>query len=214
MSNTEMEESELRYYPYASSIRAHTHAYLMPHVIKALRSMPPPARLFELGCGNGYVAHDLANMGYQVTAVDPSIEGIRIARKNFSNRHFSVASAYDDLAKEFGTFDVLVSLEVIEHIFYPRKYAVTVAGLLQPGGIAVISTPYHGYLKNLAIAVMGRWNSHWDPLWDYGHIKLWSRRKLAQLFDEVGLRECGFYRVGRIPPLAKSMIMVFKKDDA
>jgi 2-polyprenyl-3-methyl-5-hydroxy-6-metoxy-1,4-benzoquinol methylase len=211
MSNQGLEESNLHKYPYASSMPPHTHAYLMPYVCRTLRPIPPPARLFDLGCGNGWGASELVGLGYQVTAVDPSIEGIHIANQRFAGGRFFVASAYDDLAAEFGTFDVVVSLEVIEHLFYPRKYAATVAALLNPGGVAIISTPYHGYLKNLAISIMGKWDSHLDPLWDYGHIKLWSRRKLAELFGDVGLKEISFYRVGRIPQFAKSMIISFEK---
>jgi len=73
---------------------------------------------------------------------------------------------------------VVLSLEVVEHLYAPRHYARTVFELLRPGGVAVISTPYHGYWKNLALALMGKLDAHFTALWDHGHIKFWSVRTL------------------------------------
>lgn len=206
-------ETDISGYHYGSAALAHTHSYLLPTVIKLLKAYPPPCRIFELGCGSGATANVLRGLGYDVVAVDPSLEGIRLAKDNYPGVTFAVGSAYDDLSVKFGKFSVVVSLEVIEHVFYPRKYAATVADLLTPDGSAIISTPYHGYVKNLVMALLNKWENHMNPLWDYGHIKLWSRPTMGKLFAEVGLRESEFHRVGRIPQIAKSMILSFKKTD-
>lgn len=206
-------ELDTRGYPHDSAEPAHSHQFLFPVVTRILRRIAPPARILELGCGNGSTSDKLAQMGYQVIGVDPSRQGIAIARAQFPTCHFEIGSAYDDLAARFGTFDAVISLEVIEHVFYPRKYAMTLNSLLRAGSLGIVSTPYHGYLKNLTLALLGRWDSHLSPLWDYGHIKFWSRSSLARLFSEVNLSEVGFYRVGRIPPLARSMIMVVQRKE-
>lgn len=82
---------------------------------------------------------------------------------------------------------------------------------LKPRGRFVCSTPYHGYLKNLAIALAGRWDKHADPLWDGGHIKLWSRRTLTRLLQEAGLTRIRFRGVGRAPGLWMTMVMSGEK---
>ena len=105
----------------------------------------------------------------------------------------------------------MVSLEVIEHVFYPRKYAKCIFDLLEPGGFALISTPYHSYWKNLILAVTGKMDAHFTALWDYGHIKFWSIRTLTTLLEEAGLEVIKFRRVGRIPFLGKSMIVVARR---
>lgn len=204
-------ETETSGYRYSSANPSHTHSYLMPIVRKLINPFPTSSRLFELGCGSGATANELAQLGYQVTAVDPSTDGIKLAKEHFHNCKFALGSAYDDLSGQYGLFDLVISLEVVEHVFYPRKYAETVANLLAPGGTAIISTPYHGYLKNLALALGNKWDRHADPLWDYGHIKFWTRSSLVQLFEEAGLQQTSFHRVGRIPQLAKSMILGFRK---
>jgi len=48
-------------------------------------------------------------------------------------------------------------------------------------------------------------------LWKNGHIKFWSQKTLNQLLDQTGFKEMKFFRQGRIPPLAKSMIVKAKK---
>ena len=102
---------------------------------------------------------------------------------------------------------------MVEHVYDPRSYASCVHDLLEPGGRALISTPYHGYLKNVAIAVTGNYDWHHNPLWDHGHIKFWSRKTLSTLLEEAGLNIIEFLRVGRVPVLAKSMIAIAEKPE-
>lgn len=106
---------------------------------------------------------------------------------------------------------MVVSLEVVEHVYAPRNYARTLFDLLEPGGTAIVSTPYHGYLKNLALALSGKMDAHFTALWDHGHIKFWSIETLTKLLDEAGFMNIRFHRVGRVPQLAKSMIAVAQK---
>ena len=105
----------------------------------------------------------------------------------------------------------MLSLEVIEHVYMPRKFAETCFELLDPGGHLILSTPYHGYWKNLALAITGRMDRHFTALWDNGHIKFWSIETLGMLLREAGFSNVRFVRTGRIPVLAKSMIAVAEK---
>ena len=120
-------------------------------------------------------------------------------------------SAYDDLATQYGQFPVVLSLEVVEHVYAPRRYVRTVFALLTAGGTAIISTPFHGYWKNLALALTGRMDDHFTALWDHGHIKFWSKRTLSMLLEEAGFVSVRFELTGRIRPLAKSMIAIARK---
>ena len=149
-----------------------------------------------------------AEHGFDVTGVDTSVSGIRHAKANFPNIRCEVGSAYDDLATRYGIFDLVVSLEVIEHCMEPRAFMRTFLSLISPGGVGLLSTPYHGYLKNLALAITGMMDNHFTALWDGGHVKFFSIRTLDHLFKESGACNVRFERIGRIPPLAKSMIAV------
>jgi len=198
-------------YTYADADLNASHEYLLPCLRKILEGEARPGRLFEVGCGNGSIANVLSGMGFDVTGVDPSEDGIAHAHKQFPGLKLHNGSAYDDLAGKYGSFPVVVSLEVVEHVYHPRQYAQTVYDLLEPGGIAVISAPYHGYWKNLALAVTDKMDAHFTALWDGGHIKFWSKETLTKLLNEVGLDVFRFERVGRIPVLAKSMVVAARK---
>jgi 2-polyprenyl-6-hydroxyphenyl methylase/3-demethylubiquinone-9 3-methyltransferase len=199
-----------RRYAYQNSQFRHTHAYLLPSLGSFL-DRERPARLFELGCGNGALAGWIRNKGIEVIGIDYSVAGIAQAKKHFPDVLFEEASVYDDLASRFGQFPVVVSLEVVEHLFDPRRFAAVAFELLEPGGVIFISTPYHGYLKNIALAVSGKMDGHFTALWDGGHIKFWSISTLGILLAEAGFVDINFLRVGRAPWSAKSMIAIARR---
>ncbi|ABC45280.1 bifunctional 2-polyprenyl-6-hydroxyphenol methylase/3-demethylubiquinol 3-O-methyltransferase UbiG [Salinibacter ruber] len=198
-------------YVYSNAKCGRSHDYLLPRVEAILDDLQPN-EIFDLGCGNGSVMAHLVENGYNVTGVDPSEEGITEAKKAFPYLDVHIGSAYDDLSRQYGQYDVTLSLEVVEHVYYPRKYADTVFNLTRPGGHAIISTPYHGYLKNLLIALMGEWgHRHYSPFWTNGHIKIWSPSTLKKLLREAGFKQIRVHRVGRLPSIAKSMIVTASK---
>ena len=197
---------------YATAEATWSNHYLWPPLRNILKArLHSGNRIMDLGCGGGATAAMVAGLGFSVTAVDPSETGIQVATEAYPTVRFAVRSAYDDLSTEFGEFDAVISLEVVEHCYWPRLFTKTILSLLRPGGLAIISTPFHGYWKNLALAIAGKFDAHWSPLWDGGHIKFWSEKTLHALLDEAGLLEVEFQRVGRVPPLAKSMIATARK---
>jgi 2-polyprenyl-6-hydroxyphenyl methylase/3-demethylubiquinone-9 3-methyltransferase len=120
-----------------------------------------------------------------------------------------VRKAYADLLEQLGEapFDLVVSTEVVEHLYSPREWAAGCYNALKPGGRLICTTPYHGYLKNLAISLAGRWDHHANPLWDGGHIKLWSRRTLSKLLRDAGFSNLRFQGAGRAPSLWMTMVI-------
>lgn len=202
-------------WPGGGGTKAHSH--LMPTLLFELSLIgsragnPIDLRAFDLGCGNGSVAAYVSSLGWTVSGVDPSFEGIEQASTHHPKCNLQLGSAYEDLAAKFGKFPLVYSLEVVEHVYAPRDYARTLADLMEENGLAIVSTPYHGYFKNLALAITGKMDAHFTALWDHGHIKFWSVKTLTKLFEEVGLEVIRVHRVGRIPVLAKSMILVLKR---
>ena len=197
-------------YPYQEASATCDDAYLWPPLLKEIQLIKRngAGRAFDLGCGNGAIAGMIAGMGFDVTGIDTSTSGIAIAKANHPGCRFDVGSAYDDLANRYGHYPLVVSLEVVEHLYDPRMFARRLFDLVEPGGTAIVSTPYHGYLKNLTLALSGRLDNHFTALWDGGHIKFFSIPTLTQLLAEVGFESIRFVRVGRIPPLAKSMMAI------
>ena len=201
-------------YRWHSSTLGCAHAYLLKPVfdiVERQAKLSQTKRIFDLGCGNGSVAAELCKMGFTVSGVDPSEEGIKLANESYPHLDLRPGSAYDPLPERYGKFPMVLSLEVVKHVYHPRRYASCIYELLEENRIAILSTPYHGYLKNLAMALTGKLDDHFTALWDYGHIKFWSEKTLALLLKEAGFRSVEFMRVGRIPVLAKAMIAVAQK---
>jgi len=197
-------------YHYSNAEFGWAHAYLLS-TLKGIVSDLKPDRIFELGCGNGSVANWLHGLGYPIVGVDFSTEGITQANAAFPALKLEVGSAYDDLQGKYGQFPLVISLEVIEHLYSPRIFAKNIYDMLVPGGHAVISTPFHGYWKNLVLALTGKMDNHFTALWDGGHIKFWSERTITLLLKEAGFEDIQYYRAGRVALIAKSMIIVARK---
>lgn len=209
-----LESGAIAGYTWADGRPTRAHEYTLPavrRIIDAEQLGGEDRRVFDLGCGNGAVMALLQQNGYQVVGVDPSVEGVAQAHAAHPELSVHAGSAYDDLAARHGTFPIVVSLDVVEHCFFPRKYARTLYSLVRDGGIAIVSTPYHGYWKNLALALTGAMDRHFTALWDYGHIKFWSMQTLRTLLQEAGFKTVDFSRIGRVPPIAKTMIAAARK---
>lgn len=130
-------------------------------------------RILDLGCGNGLIACRLLNDGFDIYGIDASETGISVANTKKPGRLFVQDISTErlpDALSEF-RFDVVISTEVLEHIYAPRSYMKLLKNILHPGGIVIISTPYHGYLKNLVMALTNKFDSHFTVSWDGGHIK-------------------------------------------
>jgi 2-polyprenyl-6-hydroxyphenyl methylase/3-demethylubiquinone-9 3-methyltransferase len=199
-------------YEWASGDHAHNHQFLMPHLIQILGKGNGKS-MIDLGCGNGSLTAVFADRGYEIVGVDVAGTGIKHAQTTRPDLDFRAHDISGPLPQDLRQqFDVALSIEVIEHLYLPRELFRRADESLVPGGSLVISTPYHGYLKNLALAATNKLDSHWGPAWDYGHIKFFSRATLTSLAAECGYRLESFHRAGRIPSLAMSMIGVFRKN--
>src|SRR6266516_5701131 len=198
---------------YGSADAAHTRAYLWPQIITLCAELGA-RRIIDIGCGNGALCRELASRGYEVIGCDPSADGVRLAQSSAPDLVFHQFGVDDDpsaLGNE--SFDVAIATEVIEHLIRPRNLPRFAKQVLRPGGQLIISTPYHGYVKNLVLALGNKWDSHLPPLWDGAHIKLSSRKTLSQLLNETGFRVVRFIGAGRLPFLWKSMIIVAQKPE-
>lgn len=185
------------------------HRRFLPQVFALAGELRPGIRVLDVGCGNGFTCGEFLKPGCTVVGIDLSEQGIAHARRAHPDGRFELMPADDHILRRLNEapFDLVVSTEVVEHLYDPRSYARGCFAALRPGGRFICSTPYHGYLKNLLISLAGQWDSHANPLWDGGHIKLWSRATLSRLLTETGFERLQFKGAGRGPGLWMTMVV-------
>lgn len=189
---------------------------LAQRFVDLARGLKGVENVCDLGCGNGYLASKLGALGLNVTGIDASGTGLGIAKRHYATDKVSFVQAkigtdLTPLLPAGVRFDVVVSSDVIEHLYRPAALIEVAATLLKPGGHLIVGTPYHGYLKNLAISAFDKWDSHHGVHWDGGHIKFFSERTLRDLIVRHGFGEATFHCYGRWPWLWKHMICVARK---
>ena len=211
---TSLTDNVVKNYGWSSANGPQSCGYIAPRISSVLKELNAK-RVLDLGSGNGALCAYLAKQNYQMIGVEYDKEGVDVARKSNPDLVFYNFGVQDDpalLAAQESAFDAVVSTEVIEHLFSPHLLPIYASGLLKSGGYLVITTPYHGYLKNLALALFGKWDKHHTVLWHGGHIKFWSRSTLTQLLEESGFQVTDFSGVGRVPYLWKSMVVIARKN--
>lgn len=192
------------HYGWTSNEACNNHSYTLPAILRLL-----PVKngtILDAGCGNGYVAGYLAQMGYRVIGADLSQDGIEIAQKTYPDVSFAVHSVYDDFQLITEPVDICISSEVIEHLYYPKTFLDNIYKIIRPGGWVILTTPYHGYLKNLALSLAGKWDNHFAVNWEGGHIKFFSEHSLSQMLKAAGFGNIQFGNAGRVKWLWKSMV--------
>jgi 2-polyprenyl-3-methyl-5-hydroxy-6-metoxy-1,4-benzoquinol methylase len=195
-------------YGYDNNLRPIHFNYVEPAIMNWLDKNRNQT-ILDIGCGNGYLINDLIAKGYNAYGTDASVKGIEQARKTNPGHFFVQDVSSGQLPAELRQlkFDTIICTEVIEHLYDPADFIAFCRSILVPGGEIIISTPYHGYLKNLFLSVFNKWDTHISPLWLGGHIKFWSRDTLTKLLTEGGFDPQDFKGCGRLPYLWMSMLV-------
>ena len=115
-------------------------------------------RLLDIGCGGGLLSEPMTRLGFAVTGVDASERNIEMAGAHAAQGSLTIdyrcSTAEALLEHEPGAFDVVLNMEVIEHVVDPGAYLRACAGLLAPGGLMIVAT-VNRTLKALALAKIG-----------------------------------------------------------
>ncbi|HEY9825447.1 MAG TPA: class I SAM-dependent methyltransferase [Stenomitos sp.] len=195
-----------------SEEKTEIHRFIEKPILSQLSSRQI-STVLDLGCGNGSFTNIVSSYGYEVIGLDYSETGISIARNKYPKITFAQHDAQEQLSNlHFLKYDAVISVEVIEHLLLPRKLIQNAYDALKPGGIFILTTPFHGYWKNIALALTNKYDEHWHPLRDYGHIKFFSKKTILALFAEFNFKVVEFNTVGRFPAFARSMIVVAEKN--
>ena len=157
-----------------------------PRGAKALEGL----RILDIGCGGGLVCEPLARLGATVVGVDPSVTNVEVARLHAAQSGLSIdyrVSIAEDLAADGETFDVVLALEVVEHVADVREFLSLTAGMVRPGGLMAVAT-INRTLKALGLAIIGaEYVLRWLPRGTHSYDKLVRPEEIEAPLQGEGL---------------------------
>jgi 2-polyprenyl-3-methyl-5-hydroxy-6-metoxy-1,4-benzoquinol methylase len=158
----------------------------------------PPARALDVGCGEGYFAAELVRAGLDVVGVDVAEEPLRRARARHPGLDLRVVPIDHDWPLADASFDIVWAGDVIEHVADTAGWLSEVRRVLRSGGTLLLSTPDHGRLAMVALALSGRaFDARFDPRSD--HLRFYTRRTLARLLEDFGFEQIEVHGAGGVP---------------
>jgi 2-polyprenyl-6-hydroxyphenyl methylase/3-demethylubiquinone-9 3-methyltransferase len=144
-------------------------------------------RALDVGCGAGLLTEPLARLGAAVTGLDAAPENVAAAQLHAEGQGLAIdyrAGSVEDLADD--RFDLVCSMEVIEHVSDPAAFVAGLKRAMAPGGLLLISTPNRTPLSNLALIVVGEGTGR-IPRGTHDHAKFLTPEEMRTLLAEAGL---------------------------
>jgi ubiquinone/menaquinone biosynthesis C-methylase UbiE len=157
-------------------------------------------RALDLGCGAGDFTAALARAGGEAVGVDVAEAALERARSRHPEVEFRLVPFDGPLPFEDGSFDLVWSSEVIEHVADTARWLSEVRRVLVPGGRLLLTTPSHGRVR-VAVGGVERFS---EPLGD--HLHLYTKRSRRVLLGEFGFGSVTVRAVDG-PPLLKTMLV-------
>jgi 2-polyprenyl-6-hydroxyphenyl methylase/3-demethylubiquinone-9 3-methyltransferase len=161
-----------------------------PKRLDALKGL----RILDIGCGAGLLSEPLARIGAEVVGADPAVANIEAAKLHATETGVTVdyrATTAEDLADAGERFDIVLAMEVVEHVTDVRLFVRRCAEMVKPGGLMIGAT-LNRTLKAFALAIVGaeyvlRWVPRGTHQWD----KFVTPDELESAMEAGGLRRIG-----------------------
>ena len=147
-------------------------------------------RLLDIGCGGGLLCEPMARLGATVVGADAAERNIPVARIHADQSGLEIDYRHttaEAMAQNGETFDVVLNMEVVEHVADPLAYLTACRTLLKPGGIHICST-INRNPKSYAMAILGaEYVMRWLPKGTHDWSKFITPDELAGLLANAGL---------------------------
>lgn len=165
--------------------------------------VPSGCRILDFGAGEGALSERLFDMGYKITAADKDEENFKSKNCEFSVINFDQPNEVDAFALKYANqFDVVLGVEVIEHVQDQWKYVRQLMTMIKPGGIVLITTPNtSSWLSRIVFLLTGRFHQFADADLSYGHINPISPWEIELIMKEVGAKNIEIRSAGTLPPI-------------
>jgi 2-polyprenyl-6-hydroxyphenyl methylase/3-demethylubiquinone-9 3-methyltransferase len=172
-------------------------AYIRDHAAAHFRRDPKRLdslaglRILDIGCGGGILAEPLARLSAVVVGIDPSESNIGVARRHAEQSQLAIdyrSMSAEALAAADETFDVVLAMEVVEHVTDLGLFIETAASMVKPGGILFVAT-LNRTIKSFALAIVGaEYILRWLPRGTHQWEKFVTPNEREIAIEQSGLR--------------------------
>jgi 2-polyprenyl-6-hydroxyphenyl methylase / 3-demethylubiquinone-9 3-methyltransferase len=147
-------------------------------------------RLLDIGCGGGILSEPMARLGAEVVGLDPSEANIEIARLHAKKSGLAIdyrAVTAESLVASDGGFDVVLAMEVVEHVADVSAFIAAAGTLLKPNGLMFVAT-INRTAKAFALAIVGaEYLLRWLPRGTHDYEKFVRPEEIEAAFAQAGL---------------------------
>ena len=169
------------------------------------RGATHPPRVLDVGCGEGQLTAELTRAGLTVVGVDVAEEPLRRARARYPTLDLRVVPVEGSWPLPDAGFDAVWAGETIEHVADTAGWLSELRRVLRSGGTLLLSTPAHGRLAMLRLALSHSYfDAHFDPRAD--HLRFYSSRTLMRLLEDFGFEDIEV-RAAAGPPGARRLLL-------
>ncbi len=164
-----------------------------------------PLRVLDVGCGEGQLTAAIAEAGYEVLGLDVADEPLRRSRSRYAGLAVRRVEPGGDWPLPDAGFDAVWAGETIEHVADTARWLSELRRVLRSGGSLILSTPAHGSLARLALALSARrFERHFDPRAD--HLRFYTRRTLTHLLEDFGFEQLEVREAGGLPGARRTLL--------
>lgn len=161
--------------------------------------------VLDVGCGAGEITSELVRAGFDVVGVDVAEEPLRRARAREADLDARRVEVDGEWPLADASFDAVWAGETIEHVTDTAAWLSEVRRVLRSDGTLLLSTPAHGRLTMLGLALSARrLDAHFDPRSD--HVRFYTRRTLARLLSEFGFERIELRGAGGLPGARRTLL--------
>jgi 2-polyprenyl-6-hydroxyphenyl methylase/3-demethylubiquinone-9 3-methyltransferase len=175
-------------------------AYIRDHAVehfgrdRARRDSLAALRVLDIGCGGGILCEPLARLGATVVGIDPAASNIAVAQRHAAQSGLAIdyrAVTAEALAETGEAFDVVLAMEVVEHVADLGLFVGLAAAMVKPGGLLFIAT-LNRTMKSFALAIVGaEYILRWLPRGTHQWEKFVTPKELDNAITQSGVHSIG-----------------------
>ncbi len=148
-------------------------------------------RLLDIGCGGGLLSEPMARLGFAVTGADAADKNIKVASAHAQQSGLGIdyrCTTAEQLAADGARFDLILNMEVVEHVADIKGFLSACTTMLEPGGLTIVAT-MNKTLKSLALAKLGaEYVLGWLPRGTHDWSRFIAPATLKAMLEETGLK--------------------------